>query len=262
MPEIETVPEITAVNEPLLPPSQGTVPAQSDGRDRYSTRVQTLLGLFAGRRGASLLVRQNVALYLEDWREAWGYSFPVVVIDTLWNLTFVVVALAMLLWFAREETNVKLRVWICGYSMQCVVHVVLLVLEYKRRISTAPSLISSRWSFEDDGDDIHPIRYGKEGASEAEISRLPKYIFEVATGDMEQPDVRACRMMPRRTNGPDFSTERVLLTEEADCCICLCHYEDGEQLHLLPCSHHFHSTCIAKWLRVKATCPVCKSLIV
>ncbi|KAI3796353.1 hypothetical protein L1987_39023 [Smallanthus sonchifolius] len=158
MPEIETVPEITAVNEPLLPPSQGTVPAQSDGGDSYSTRVQTLLGLFAGRRGASLLVRQNVALYLEDWREAWGYSLPVVVIDTLSNLTFVVVALAMLLWFAREETNVKLRIWICGYSMQCVVHVVLLVLEYKRRISTAPSLISRRWSSEDDEDDIHPIR--------------------------------------------------------------------------------------------------------
>ncbi|KAI3744130.1 hypothetical protein L1987_57206 [Smallanthus sonchifolius] len=263
MPEIETVPEITTVNEPLLSPTQGAVPAPSAGGDRTSTRVPMLLGRFSGRRGAPLIVRENVALQMQDCQEDWSYSFPVVVIDALWNLAFVVVALAMLFWTAREETNLKLRVWICGYATKCVVNVVLLVVEYKRRnrrISTAVmvpiSLTSSSSSSEDGGDDVNPIRLtlaflaidvfflairsiilcllsagycfclpciiafmyyisNQDPASDADISRLPKYIFEVDNGDMEQPDVRACRMIPMRRNGPDFSTERVLLTKDA-----------------------------------------------
>ncbi|MBA0734320.1 hypothetical protein Gogos_018247 [Gossypium gossypioides] len=43
-----------------------------------------------------------------------------------------------------------------------------------------------------------------------------------------------------------------------ECCICLCSYEDGVDLHALPCNHHFHSTCIVKWLKMNATCPLCK----
>ncbi|MFS8028018.1 putative transcription factor C2H2 family [Helianthus anomalus] len=102
----------------------------------------------------------------------------------------------------------------------------------------------------------------REGpASEADIISLPKFKFKVSSGDVEQPDNRACRMIPVRTNGPGFSTERAIQIEDADCCICLCHYEEGEQLHLLPCNHHFHSTCIVKWLRVKASCPLCKGLV-
>ncbi|KAK1414654.1 hypothetical protein QVD17_30403 [Tagetes erecta] len=51
-------------------------------------------------------------------------------------------------------------------------------------------------------------------ASKAEINNLSKYIFEVPNNDVEQPDVRSCKMNPMETNGPNFSTERVLLTEE------------------------------------------------
>lgn len=43
-----------------------------------------------------------------------------------------------------------------------------------------------------------------------------------------------------------------------ECCICLSSYEDGAELHALPCNHHFHSTCIVKWLKMNATCPLCK----
>lgn len=43
-----------------------------------------------------------------------------------------------------------------------------------------------------------------------------------------------------------------------ECCICLSSYEDGAELHALPCSHHFHCTCIVKWLKMNATCPLCK----
>ena len=43
-----------------------------------------------------------------------------------------------------------------------------------------------------------------------------------------------------------------------ECCICLSSYEDGAELSALPCNHHFHWTCITKWLRMHATCPLCK----
>ncbi|XP_076955738.1 E3 ubiquitin protein ligase RIE1-like [Bidens hawaiensis] len=71
-------------------------------------------------------------------------------------------------------------------------------------------------------------------ASQAEINNLIKYRFEVPNADVEQPD---------------------------ECCICLCDFEGGGQLLLLPCNHPFHSTCIVKWLRLKASCPVCKLLV-
>lgn len=123
--------------------------------------LSMFLGLFAGRRGASMIVRENVALQLEDWREDFGYSLPVVVFDTIWNLVFVVVSVIMLIWTVVEKPNVPVRVWICVYSLQCVVHVVLTWKEYKRRnrrITIAESLNGSDSSsggfrFADDNDD-------------------------------------------------------------------------------------------------------------
>ncbi|KAI7736304.1 hypothetical protein M8C21_021191, partial [Ambrosia artemisiifolia] len=50
--------------------------------------------------------------------------------------------------------------------------------------------------------------------SKANISILPIYEFKVPNGDMEQHDVRACKMTPMETNGPDFSTERAFQIED------------------------------------------------
>ncbi|KAJ9563744.1 hypothetical protein OSB04_008904 [Centaurea solstitialis] len=102
-------------------------------RPRTTTMLPLLLGLFAGRRGASMLVRQTAARQLEDWREDWGYSLPVVVMDTMWNFLFVAVAVVVLLCTAKEKPNVPLRLWICVYAAQCVVHVVVVWLEFFRR---------------------------------------------------------------------------------------------------------------------------------
>jgi hypothetical protein len=43
------------------------------------------------------------------------------------------------------------------------------------------------------------------------------------------------------------------------CCpICLENYEIGDPIKTMPCSHKFHSKCLAQWLGVQATCPICK----
>ncbi|KAL5555922.1 hypothetical protein UlMin_038158 [Ulmus minor] len=49
------------------------------------------------------------------------------------NTAFVVVSVVMLIISADERPNMPIRLWICGYAFQCLVHVVLVGLEYRRR---------------------------------------------------------------------------------------------------------------------------------
>lgn len=46
--------------------------------------------------------------------------------------------------------------------------------------------------------------------------------------------------------------------EGEQCVICTDAFDRGDVVAVLPCSHIFHSACIADWLVRKATCPVCR----
>jgi len=80
-----------------------------------------------------MLVRETAARELDERRADWGYSKPVVSLDMMWNAAFVVVSVTMLLVTVKERPNTPIRIWICGYALQCLVHVVLVWLEYRRR---------------------------------------------------------------------------------------------------------------------------------
>lgn len=303
-----------------------------------------LLGRVTGRRGgggASVLVRETAARELDERRADWGYSKPVVALDMMWNLGFVIVSIVILSCAVGESPNVPIRLWICGYALQCVVHVVLVWLEYSRRSSqgataegndsedgeernevlgiASQSSVAKRCEYVNtmgsllwwivgfywivSGGEIllrnAPRLYwlavvflafdvffaifcvalacligvalccclpciiavlyavGQEGASEEDLRVLPKYRFHIFK-DEEKPSVGAGSMVPIETSSGNLATERILLPEDAECCICLTSYEDGAELHALPCNHHFHSTCIVKWLKMNATCPLCK----
>jgi len=47
------------------------------------------------------------------------------------------------------------------------------------------------------------------------------------------------------------------------CSICICEFEEGEELRLLPeCGHVFHTDCISPWLTEKRnTCPLCQQKV-
>ncbi|KAK3194868.1 hypothetical protein Dsin_026178 [Dipteronia sinensis] len=99
----------------------------------------------------------------------------------------------------------------------------------------------------------------REGATEEEIDRLPKYKFcrisdiEKVNGELQESFggiMSEC--------GTDTPIERVLSQDDAECCICLSAYDDGAEMRELPCRHHFHCACIDKWLYINATCPLCK----
>ncbi|CAL5437679.1 unnamed protein product [Camellia sinensis] len=46
---------------------------------------------------------------------------------------------------------------------------------------------------------------------------------------------------------------------DGTCSICLAEYQPKETLRTIPeCNHYFHATCIDEWLRMNATCPLCR----
>ena len=60
--------------------------------------------------------------------------------------------------------------------------------------------------------------------------------------------------------------KRYIAAEDAACAVCLGAYGsasggEGSRVALLPCGHHFHAPCIATWLRVNASCPLCKAAL-
>lgn len=78
---------------------------------------------------------------------------------------------------------------------------------------------------------------------------------------------------PMAVDGIDRSTiekfpkiqvgERGQLPKPIDnvCSICLSEYEPMETLRSMPqCNHYFHAQCIDAWLKMNATCPLCRNL--
>ncbi|CAL5349815.1 unnamed protein product [Camellia sinensis] len=46
-----------------------------------------------------------------------------------------------------------------------------------------------------------------------------------------------------------------------ECCVCLCGYEDNEEVSELSCKHFFHKGCLQKWFdNQHSTCPLCRSI--
>ncbi|ESR53802.1 E3 ubiquitin-protein ligase [Citrus sinensis] len=84
-------------------------------------------------REPSMMVRETAAEQLEERQSDWAYSKPVVVLDIIWNLAFVAVAFSVMVLSRNERPNMPLGLWIVGYAIQCVLHMVCVCVEYKRR---------------------------------------------------------------------------------------------------------------------------------
>ncbi|XVF13188.1 hypothetical protein REPUB_Repub08aG0186400 [Reevesia pubescens] len=84
-------------------------------------------------REPSMLVRETAAEQLEERQSDWAYSKPVVVLDIIWNFAFVAVAVGVLVLGRDERPNMPLRLWIIGYALQCLLHMVCVCVEYRRR---------------------------------------------------------------------------------------------------------------------------------
>ncbi|KAI8032936.1 RING-H2 finger protein ATL32 [Camellia lanceoleosa] len=57
-----------------------------------------------------------------------------------------------------------------------------------------------------------------------------------------------------------YQKETELVREDRTCAVCLCEYEEGQELRTLPeCMQSFHVPCIDMWLYSHSTCPVCRN---
>ncbi|KAL0309214.1 UNVERIFIED_CONTAM: E3 ubiquitin-protein ligase [Sesamum radiatum] len=327
----------------------------------------------AAMREPSVLVRAAAAEQIEERQSDWAYSKPIVILDLVWNVAFVIVSVSVLIMSRDETPSTPLRLWIVVYALQCVLRGVCVCTEYKKRYSrqnlersergelsysrnysnssfgsddvetgdhrqsddetgiqlvcdgfrayvyvcftkrleSATTIFSFYWwiigfywvsaggqSLPSESPQLYwisitflafdvffvvicvavacviglavccclpciiAILYAvadQEGASKEDIQRLPRLKFRKIS-DFEKQNGESEGsfggiLMECDTDSP---AEHVLPLEDTECCICLCAYDDGAELRELPCSHHFHSACIDKWLLINAICPLCK----
>ncbi|KAK6162255.1 hypothetical protein DH2020_002096 [Rehmannia glutinosa] len=57
-----------------------------------------------------------------------------------------------------------------------------------------------------------------------------------------------------------FTKRNGIGANDTVCSICLCEYMESEMLRMLPdCRHSFHVMCVDAWLKLNASCPVCRN---
>lgn len=44
-----------------------------------------------------------------------------------------------------------------------------------------------------------------------------------------------------------------------ECCICIAEFDDSSEIRRTLCGHVFHGKCLANWLKVSRTCPLCRN---
>ena len=57
----------------------------------------------------------------------------------------------------------------------------------------------------------------------------------------------------------DALIEKLLLNEDEACSICIADFQMDQHVYYLPCSHCFHKACVLDWLKVKISCPTCRT---
>jgi len=60
---------------------------------------------------------------------------------------------------------------------------------------------------------------------------------------------------------PKGEEEKKENSDEHKCSVCLCEYEEGDNLLMLPCFHKYHGPCITGWFTKQNFCPVCRTKV-
>ncbi|KAK1365420.1 Anaphase-promoting complex (APC), subunit 11 [Heracleum sosnowskyi] len=107
-------------------------------------------------------------------------------------------------------------------------------------------------------EDVNQMR----GASEESINALPKHKFQLKRHGSSSSRDTTLGVDEGGIVAAGTEKERRISEEDAVCCICLARYTNNDELRELPCSHFFHTDCVDKWLKINASCPLCKFEIV
>lgn len=55
-----------------------------------------------------------------------------------------------------------------------------------------------------------------------------------------------------------ITTNDILSSKQTACVICMSPFKNGQRIRVLPCQHEYHSKCVARWLKMNASCPICR----
>ncbi|XP_058074681.1 E3 ubiquitin-protein ligase At1g63170 [Magnolia sinica] len=98
------------------------------------------------------------------------------------------------------------------------------------------------------------------GATPESIGALPTYKFKLKKNRSRgENEISSEGGSEGGIFAAGTNRERVISAEDAVCCICLAKYADNDELRELPCSHFFHMQCVDEWLKINASCPLCKA---
>ncbi|XP_039028183.1 E3 ubiquitin-protein ligase At1g63170-like isoform X2 [Hibiscus syriacus] len=97
------------------------------------------------------------------------------------------------------------------------------------------------------------------GATPESIEALPTYKFKVKKS--RNSDGKEINLGANEGGIVAAGTEKkhAISGEDAVCCICLAKYVNNDELRELPCCHFMHKECVDKWLKINASCPLCKN---
>ncbi|KAL2902779.1 putative RING-H2 finger protein ATL69 [Bienertia sinuspersici] len=88
--------------------------------------------------------------------------------------------------------------------------------------------------------------------TESSPSVFPQPI--VLTLGLDEPTIES---YPKTVLG---ESKRLPKPSDNTCPICLSEYQPKETLRTIPeCKHYFHADCVDEWLRINATCPLCRN---
>lgn len=78
-------------------------------------------------------------------------------------------------------------------------------------------------------------------------------IFDFLGIDMSKYDPPSEKVMEK------CDTYDYVKTDDDNCVVCMCDFEEGDKVKKLICNHQFHEGCIMTWLKNNSTCPMCKA---
>ncbi|KAL6495466.1 hypothetical protein OROGR_030029 [Orobanche gracilis] len=115
-------------------------------------------------REPSVRVRESAAEQLEERQSDWAYSKPIVILDLVWNIVFVIVSISVLTASRHEMPSMPLRLWIVGYDLRSSYGSERRQLRYSRTNSNS----SSGSNEVESGDHVSERRQSDDDAREVD----------------------------------------------------------------------------------------------